>query len=74
VDVDFDGFQKPDREVAPKGYIQNLLYSSRPFDVSAFPEQDIDDAVRQLLRLFGYREVNRVIADVKTASRPRERR
>jgi hypothetical protein len=65
VDVDFEGFQKPDREVAPKGYIQNLLHQSRPFDVGTFPEQDIDDAVRQLLRLFGYREVNRVIAGVK---------
>lgn len=69
IDVDFSGLPKPARQVTPSGYIDNLTYpkppsSSKPFFVPTFPVDDMDAATRQLLRQFGYREVDELMHDL----------
>jgi hypothetical protein len=62
LDVDFNGLPRPQRRVVSTGLIGNLLYRSPVFDVATFPDHAIEAATRQLLRIFGYREVDDVIA------------
>jgi hypothetical protein len=60
VDVDFAGLPRPQRWLqVPSHEIRNWAYRSRPF--STFPAEDLDTAVRQILRIFGYREVDEVM-------------
>ena len=60
VDVDFAGLPRPQRWIRVPSYeIRNWSYGSRPFN--AFPAEDLDTAVRQILRMFGYREVDEVM-------------
>jgi len=60
VDVNFAGLPRPQRWLqVPTHEIPNWSYRSRPFD--AFPASDLDAAVREVLRMFGYREVDEVL-------------
>jgi hypothetical protein len=66
IDIDFSGLPKPTRQVTPSGYIDNLTYprpasSSKPFYLPTFPMEEVDAATRQLLRQFGYREVDELM-------------
>lgn len=62
-DIDFTDLPNPHRQVTPSGYIDNMTFpkpatASKPFYVPTFPMEDVDAATRQLLRQFGYREVD----------------
>jgi hypothetical protein len=59
VDVDFADMPRPQRWLqVPSHEIRNWSYVSRRF--SGFPAEDLETAVRQILRMFGYREVDEV--------------
>ena len=69
IDIDFSGLPKPAQQVTPSGYVDNLTYpkppsSSKPFYVPTFPMEDLDAATRQLLRQFGYREVDDLLREL----------
>jgi hypothetical protein len=61
VDVDFSDLPSISRAVVVAPHGQLVSFTSPPFDVNEFPSQFLDGAVRELLRLFGYREVDQVI-------------
>ena len=59
VDVEFAGLPLLQRWLqVPSHQIRNWWYGSRPF--SDFPAEDLEAAVRQILRMFGYCEVEEV--------------
>jgi hypothetical protein len=62
VGIDFDGLPVPPREVVVSPYGQGASLKCPPFDVREFPGQFIESAVREVLRMFGFREVDEVIA------------
>jgi len=62
VGVDFEGLPVPPREVEVSPFGRGASLTSAPLDVREFPGQFIQSAVREVLRMFGYRDVNQVIA------------
>ena len=62
--VDFGTLEKPHRQ-APRGYyVQHLSAASEPFDVEEWPQLFLETSVREVLRRFGYRDVDRVVASL----------
>jgi len=69
-DVDFGTISRPRQDTEPDYYVQHWSGTSRPFNVTEWPEQFLRDSVRQVLRRFGYRQTDEVIAQLPL-ERPR---
>lgn len=63
-DVDFGIIPRPRQETEPDYYVQHWSGASRPFHVAEWPEQFLRECVRQVLRRFGYRQTEEVIAQL----------
>jgi hypothetical protein len=63
-DVDFGTIPRPQQETEPDYYVQHWSGRSTPFDVRDWPEEFLRESVRQVLRRFGYRQTDEVIAQL----------
>jgi hypothetical protein len=71
VDVDFTGLPRPEaRLVIPPHQIRNWSQVFISFEIGEFPTGVLEYAVRAILRIFGYQEVDKVIEALGINAKP----
>jgi hypothetical protein len=63
-DVDFGPLDKPVQTASPGYYVGHFSGTSMPFDTSEWPKEFLESCVREVLRRFGYRAIDPVIANL----------
>jgi len=63
-DVDFGQLERPIQIAAPGFYVRNFSDMSTAFDTKDWPRGFLESSIREVLRRFGYRDVDAVITSL----------